>query len=193
MKKPYVYAMIIAALVLFAALATVYQMKNPGRMIPEQKYTEEKARLLTANYLPAAKELEIEENKRGSTVFAAAVEYPTKEREKSEGVTAEFYLFDLMNKYAHLLSSGDAEITARHKTDNPSTLTKKAAELYDDSFSEAGNSDYGIPDYGTVKLYIRRGDGVYYKVYDEKDFPSEITKLIYETDAAGDKNSDTAE
>ena len=80
MKKPYIYAIILTALVIFAALAAAYQIKNPARIIPEQKYTETKAQLLTANYLPAAKELQIEENKRGSTVFAAAVEYPTKDR-----------------------------------------------------------------------------------------------------------------
>ena len=187
MKKPYVYAIIIAAIVIFAALAFVYQIKNPGRIIPARNYTETKALLLTENYLPAAKELEIEENKRGSTVFAVAIEYPTKEREESEGVTAEFYLFDLMNKYAHLLSTGEGQvIISRHATDIPSELTKKTAELYDDSFTEAGNSDYGIPAYDCVKLYIRRGDGVYYKVFDEKDFPSEITRLIKEAEAAED-------
>ena len=33
MKKPYVYAIILAAIVIFAALAFVYQIKNPGRII----------------------------------------------------------------------------------------------------------------------------------------------------------------
>lgn len=188
MKKTYIYAIILSALLIFSALAAAYQIKNPGRIIPDKKYTETKAQLLTANYLPAAKALEIEENKRGSTVFAAAVEYSTKEREKSEGVTAEFYFFDLLNKYAHLQSTGDNKQTERHKTDIPSELTGKAAALFDGTFSEADNPDYGIPDYNYVKLYIRRGDGVYYKIYEEKDFPAEITELLQK---AG-KEADTA-
>ena len=193
MKKIYIYAIILSALVIFAALAAAYQIKNPGRIIPAQNYTKTKALLLTANYLPAAKELEIPENKRGSTVYAAAVEYPTKEREKTEGVTAEFYLFDLMNKYAHLYSTGDGATVIRHTTDVPSELTKKAASYFDDTFSEAGNSDYGIPDYDSVKLYIRRGDGVYYKIYKTADFPAEITEQLQKTAVLDDNTKEISD
>ena len=41
-------------------------------------------------------------------------------------------------------------------------------------FAEATDHDYGIPDYGTVKLYLRRGDGVYFRSYPEAEFPSDI-------------------
>ena len=178
MKKPFIYAIILSALAVFAALTVAYRMKNPDRIIPSPKYTEYKAQLLTASYTQAAKELEIEEDKLGSTVYACMAEYPTKELETTEGVTAEFRFFDLLNKYAHVKSNGYAVNSARFATDFPSEFTKAAAELFDDTFVSAGDSDYGIPDYGTVKLYIRRGDGVYYKVYNDNNLPAGLSELI---------------
>ena len=182
MKKPYIYAIILSLIAVFAALTVVYRANNPDRIIPSPKYTEYKAQLLTSNYKSAAKELGIEDDKLGSTVYACMAEYPTKELEQTEGVTAEFRFFDLLNKYAHVKSSGIAYDSSRFATDYPSDFTKAASALFDDTFTAAEDSDYGIPDYGTVKLYIRRGDGVYYKVYGENDLPAEISELMRKFD-----------
>ena len=178
MKKTSIYAVICAALLIFGALTAVYGIRHPGRIIPSPEYTKLKATYLTANYIPAAEELGIEKNKRGSTFYAAAIEFSTPELEKSEGVTAQLYFFDALNKYAHVKSNGVSRYTAKLEGTVSHDLTYKAAALFDASFTEAGDSDYGIPGYGQIKLYLRRGDGVYIKLYEADEFPAELIETI---------------
>ena len=174
MKKSTIYMILAAVLVLFASLTVVYRTAHPDRLVPAQEYTELKARRLTGNYIPAAEELDIDASRRGSSFYAVMIEYPTRELEKSEGVTARFIFLDVMNKCVCAKSSGASESSERLSGSIAYDTVQTASGYFGDGFAEATDQDYGIPDYGTVKLYLRRGDGVYFRSYPEAEFPSDI-------------------
>ena len=173
MKKPYIYAAVLSALLIFGALAAVYQINHPGRIIPSKVYTERKAELITKDYRTAAEQLGIENNKRGSTVYAVMAEVSLPELEKEYGITSAFYFLDVEEKRAHVYSNGAEADTTQEKIVLLG-VTEAATEFFDDSFTLASNTDYGIPDYGYVKLYFRRGDGVYFKLYKEDEIPKKF-------------------
>ena len=179
MKKPYIYALVLSALLIFGALAAAYQINHPGRIIPSKTYTEEKAEYLTSNYRPAADQMGIEDNKKGSTVYAAMVEISTPELEQTDGITALFAFVDITLRWPVYLSSGDPPASIKALNDDEiKQAFEELAALFDDGYKEAENTDYGIPDYGYVKVYLRRGDGVYYKLYKEDEQPEAAEKYI---------------
>ena len=178
MKKPYIYAIVLSALLILGALAAAYQINHPGRIIPSKTYTEKKAEFLTSNYRPTADQLGIEDNKKGSTIYAAMIEVSTPELEKS-GVTALFAFVDITLRRPVYLSNGDPPASVRAFQDEEIMQTFDGlSALFDDGYAEAENTDYGIPDYGYVKVYLRRGDGVYYKLYKEDEQPEAVEKYI---------------
>ena len=178
MKKPYVYAAVLAALLIFGALTAAYQINHPGRLTPSKVYTERKAELLTADYRTTAEQFGIEDNKKGSTVYAAMMEISTPELEKTGGVTAMFEFIDITGKRDSVLSGG----TSIAVKDMTAEEIKKAFEdisvLFDSEYKAAENTDYSIPDYGYVKVYLRRGDGVYYKLYEENALPEAVERYL---------------
>ena len=179
MKKPYIYAVILSALLIFGALAAAYQINHPGRIIPSKYYTEKKAEYLTSNYRPAAEQLGIEDNKKGSTVYAAMIEISTPELEKTGGVTALFAFIDITFRCPVYLSNGDPPASMRALLDKEiKQAFDELSTLFDDEYKTAENTDYGIPDYGYVKVYLRRGDGVYYKLYKEDEQPEAVEKYM---------------
>lgn len=192
MKKSVIYALLAAALVILGALTAAYRIGNPDRLIPSNRYTELKARLLTADYRQAAEDLGIEDGKRGSYVYAVMIEYPTPELEKSEKITASFFFFDALNKYAHADSNGGENVAVRYPGDLVSGLTESAAKLFDDTFKPAENTDFGIPDYGAVKLYIRRGDGIYFRYYGENEVPPVLPQSFEEAVKLDEKAAEAA-
>ena len=121
-----------------------------------------------------AEELDIDASRRGSSFYAVMIEYPTHELEKSEGVTARFIFLDVMNKCVCAKSSGASESSERLPGSIAYDTVQTASGFFGDGFAEATDQDYGIPDYGTVKLYLRRGDGVYFRSYPEAEFPSDV-------------------
>lgn len=178
MKKPYIYAAVLSVFAILVALAAAYQINHPGRIVPSKTYTEKKAEYLTANYRPVAEQLEIESSKKGSTVYAALIEVSTPELEKTGGITSTFCFIDITGKRYTVTSDGtDIEQAEKTKEELKSAFDGLAA-LYDDSYKAAENTDYGIPDYGYVKMYLRRGDGVYYKLYKEDALPETIQQYI---------------
>lgn len=178
MKKPYIYAAVLSMLLIFGALAAVYQVNHPGRIIPSKRYTEQKAEYLTANYRPTAEQLGIEDTKKGSTVYAAGIEICTPELEKTGGITALFEFIDITGKRDSILSSGTKIASKELNDDGIKAAFEGLAKLYDGEYKAAENTDYGIPDYGYVKVYIRRGDGVYYKLYEENALPEAVNSYI---------------
>ena len=178
MKKPFIYAAVLAALLIFGALAAAYQINHPGRIIPSKTYTEKKAEYLTANYRPTAEQLGIEDNKKGSTVYAAVIERSTPELEKTGGVTAIFDFIDITGKRDSVLSDGTPIGSKEMTEDEIKQAFEDLAALFDDGYKDAENTDYGIPDYGYVKVYLRRGDGVYYKLYEENALPDAVKQYI---------------
>jgi hypothetical protein len=178
MKKPYIYAAAIAALLIFGALAAVYQINHPGRIIPSKYYTEKKAEYLTANYRPTAEQMGIEDSKKGSTVYAAMIEVSTPELEKTGSVTAMFDFIDITGKRDSVLSDGTSVLPKEMTDEEIKQAFDSLAALFDDGYKAAENTDYGIPDYEYVKVYLRRGDGVYYKLYKEDALPEAVSDYL---------------
>ena len=174
MKKPHIYMVVVLALVVFCALAAVYQSANPGRLIPAKAYTEKKATYLTSDYRDAAERLGIDKDKRGSTVYGVMAEVSLPALEEKYGITSAFYFTDVDGRRAHVYSNG-AEGNAKEELTG---VTDSAAELFDDGFARASNSDYGIPERGYAKLYVHRGDGVYFKLYKENEIPESLSELF---------------
>ena len=193
MKKIHVYAVILAVLLAFAALAAVYQRAHPGRPTPEKTYTELKATYITADYRVTAEQMQIDKDKRGSYVYAALVEYPTPDLEKN-GVSAELWFYDLNNRLEHVTSDGAADPEVKAGAD-PSDVTAGFAAMFDEGFKAADKTDYGIPEHGYVKLYLRRGDGVYFKIYEESAFPYKRADMPVKaaTDTAEEEKAGEAE
>ena len=188
MKKPFVYAAIIAAIVIFAALTAVYQIRHPGRPIPSSDYTENKVKALLSDYTSTADLLEISDEDRNTKVFAAMMEVSTPELEKSYGVTAAFYLVDINGAETVAYSNG----SKGEPEDTDAELIQKvldaAADLFDDSFKVAEDTDFNIPDYDHVRIYLRRGErtpfqkggGIYFKDFTEDELPQSIKDHIAE-------------
>lgn len=187
MKKPFIYMAVIAALVVFGALAAVYQSKNPGRIIPAKAYTESKAKCLVTDYRQAAERFGIDKDKRGSTVYAVMAECPTPELEKN-GVTAVFFFTDIEGRRTHTFSDGSEVPAGSGEEKDTGELIAGAARCFDDTFTRASNSDYGAPDHGYVKLYVHRGDGVYFRLYKEDETPADLSELIETARDYGDKS-----
>ncbi|MBO4421851.1 MAG: hypothetical protein J5879_00305 [Clostridia bacterium] len=166
MKKHYTYALIFVPIVLFACLAVIYRMNNPERPVPLKTYTEKKASLLITDYGQFAET--DEDGKKTDRVFAVLVETAHSDY-AATGVSASFSFYDVTGAYAHADSKG-----AGTTSDIPQlskSITDEADALFDDSFKTAENSDYGIPDEKTVKVYVRRISGVYFRVYAENELP----------------------
>lgn len=172
MKKTYIYAAVLSALLIFGALTAVYQINHPGRITPSGKYTKLKAGYLTADYSVAAEQLGLDKDKKARTPYAALIETSTPELEEGEKITAVFYFFDVEGKNVLAYSNGtEAQATDIELDD--------VWKLYDSEFKFAENTDYGIPDYGTVKVYLRVGDGVYFKNYSENELPDVIKQYLH--------------
>ncbi|MBO4869648.1 MAG: hypothetical protein J5585_08045 [Clostridia bacterium] len=185
MKKNAIYVLIAAVIVVFGALTAVYQIRHPGRMIPVSKYTELKVSFLGGtNFHLLAEELQIPENKRGSTVYAAIIEYPTPQLEAEKGVTAGFYFFDLNGIYARVYTNAETITSSTDLSELALRSLQSAAALYDETYTLAENTDYGIPDYGCVKVYLRRGDGVYFRVFKDAEVPAAVSSILDEFGAA---------
>ena len=178
MKKPYIYAVILSALLIFGALVAVYQINHPGRIVPSKTYTEKKAEYLTANYRSVAEQFGVEDNKKGSTVYAAMIEVSTPELEKTGGTTAMFDFIDMTGKRDSVLSDGTSIESKELTEDELKKAFEELSALFDDGYTETENTDYGIPDYGYVKVYLRRGDGVYYMIYKEDALPEAVQRYI---------------
>lgn len=184
MKKPTVYALLAAALCLFGGLTAVYRAKHPGRLVPVTSYTEQKVSLLSGGtFQRLAEELNIPTDKRGSTVYAAAIEFSTPQLEK-DGITAGFYFCDLSGKFARVYTDGSALVSPAEMSEHALSALEKTAPVYDETFALADLTDYGMPDYGELKVYIRRGDGIYIKTFPENGAPDALAEVLSGIDDA---------
>lgn len=172
MKKPYIYALIAAALVIIGALAAVYQINNPGIMIPSKTYTETNVSKLD-DYRYIADQLGIDEKFRGSTVYAAAIE----ESRTDIGMSVYDYI-DITGERYTILSNGVQTEPKKLSEDEVKELFENLSALYGSDFVLTENTDYRVPDRDHVKVYIRRGDGVYYRLYDKKEMPDVVKQYL---------------
>ena len=78
-----------------------------------------------------------------------------------------------------------------------SETAKNAVEAvrgyFDETFSRAKKSSYDVPHDGEVKIYVRAGDGVFYKTYKTEDAPEELVSAYADALAiiAGDAETQT--
>ena len=176
MKKIYIaLAAVFAAL---TALMIIYRVTNPPKPSPTADYTRVKAELLLHNYRQSAEEnseAELQNVADHSVIYAVMVETPVNEA--GSDVSAEFTFFDYLGGCTHMRSDNSGYFSV--KNGHPVSETAKSAVeavrgYFDETFSRAKKSSYDVPHDGEVKIYVRAGDGVFYKTYKTEDAPEEL-------------------
>ena len=172
MKKAHIYAVIAAAVLITGVLAAVYQINNPWVMIPSKTYTEKNVSKLN-DFRALADQFSIDEKVRGSTVYAAAIE------ESRTDIRMSVYDYvDMAGDRYTILSNGTLTEPKKLSEDEVKELFENLADLYDSDFILIENTGYRVPDLDQVKVYLRRGDGVYYKLYDKNAMPDVVKQYL---------------
>lgn len=176
MKK--IYIALAAVFVLLTALMIIYRITNPPQATPSAEYTRVKAELLLHNYRQSAEEnseAELQNVADHSVVYAVMVELPLDEG--VSGAAAEFAFFDYLGACTRMRSDGSGRVNHNRGStvsDIAEAAVQAARGCFDQTFSRAKKSSYDVPRAGEVKIYVRAGDGVFYKTYKTEEAPEEL-------------------
>lgn len=179
MKK--IYITLGAILVLLTALMIVYRIENPPQSTPTRDYTRVKAELLLHNYRQDANEEDDTGMPDHSKIYGVMIERSLFGTESA--AAADFIFFDCFGACTRLCSD-NSEYRVVNDNGELSAISERALDaakvIFDDTFSRAKKSNYDIPREKEVKIYVRAGDGVYYKIYAEPDVPEELLSAYTE-------------
>ena len=176
MKKIYIALFII--FIALVALMIVYQMTNPPAKTPTADYTRVKAQLLLHNYRQSAEEhseTDLQNVADHTVVYAVMVELPVYGDET--GAVAEFVFFDYRGAYTYMQSDNGGYMNYTDGSPIPD-ISKKAVsdarKYFDNTYSRAKKSSYDVPHDGEIKIYVRAGDGVFFRTYKTEEAPAEL-------------------
>ena len=186
MKK--IYIALFAVFIALTALMIVYQINNPPEKTPTADYTRVKAQLLLHNYRQSAEEqseTDLQNVADHTVVYAVMIEVPLYSDETD--AIAEFVFFDYRGAYTYMQSDNGGYMNFTDGSPIPD-ISKKAAsdakKYFDGTYSRAKKSSYDVPHDGEIKIYVRAGDGVFYKTYKTEEAPAELIEAYYAALAA---------
>ena len=173
MKK--IYIALFAVFLALVALMVIYRINNPPDNAPTADYTRVKAELLLHNYRQdEAQTGDGQSLPDHSKIYGVMIEQTV---EKADGGSAAgFVFFDCFGVCTAMNSdnSGYARFSDEAFAELSESVFAEANGIYDDTFSRAKKSNYDVPHTGDVRVYVRAGDGVFYKTFKAEETPQKL-------------------
>ena len=192
MKKIYIaLAAVFAALV---ALMIIYRINNPPDNAPTADYTRVKAELLLHNYRQdEAQTGDGQTPPDHSKIYGVMIEQTFDKADG--GAVAGFAFFDCFGVCTGMNSdnSGYARFSDEAFSELAGSVFAEAGGVYDDTFSRAKKSNYDVPHTGDVKIYVRAGDGVFYKTFKAEEAPQALVAALGAVRGAAEQTEELSE
>lgn len=187
MKK--IYIALVAVLLVLTGLMITYRIQNPPASAPTADYTRLKAELLLHNYRQDFADSGEEDQGAPdhSKIYGVMIELPP-DGDSPDGASG-FVFFDCFGICTHMRSDNSGYFTVKNDAELAETaagVIAKTGAYYDGTFSRAKKSSYDVPRDNEIKIYVRAGDGVFYKTYVKEDAPQDLIEAYKSAVAAAE-------